>query len=208
MGFAQPSFPLENPLNGQTMPDSMPLRSVPTGLTIRMATPGDMAAVAAIYSHYVETSAATFEVVPPAPDDMARRYEDVMAQSLPYLVAEQENQLVGYAYAGLYRTRSAYRHTVEDSVYVDKDSLGQGIGRHLLWDLITRCTALGYRQMIAVIGDSANSPSIALHSQLGFKVIGALPATGRKFERWVDTVLMQRPLGDGGATPPSHAASS
>ena len=158
--------------------------------------------MAAIYGHYVQSSAATFEEILPSPDEMVCRFSDLTDKGLPYLVAEQENEVAGYAYAGPYRDRSGYRFTVEDSVYVNNDCLGLGIGRGLLAELIGRCTTLGYRQMVAVIGDSANAASIALHSQLGFKVIGSLPSSGRKFDRWVDTVLMQRSLGKGSATPP------
>ncbi len=165
-----------------------------------------MAAARAIYAHYVESSAATYEESTPSVMEMSARFEAITAKDLPYIVAERNGQVIGYAYAGPYRERSGYRYTVEDSVYVDKDNLGHGAGRALLSDLIDRCTALGYRQMIAVIGDSANAASIALHSQLGFKVIGALEASGRKFDRWVDTVLMQRPLGDGSTTAPDKPA--
>ncbi|MEQ9109332.1 MAG: N-acetyltransferase family protein [Rhodospirillaceae bacterium] len=169
---------------------------------IRDANPDDFKDIAALYGYYVETSAATFEFVAPDYAEMLKRYKDLAKQNLPYLVAELDGKVVGYAYAGRYRTRPGYRYTVEDSVYVDKDFLGRGIGRLLLSALIERATKLGYRQMISVIGDSANSASIALHSQLGFKVIGALPSTGRKFERWIDSVLMQLALGDGNTTPP------
>lgn len=170
--------------------------------TIRDATNADMGAVAAIYGHYVATSAATFEVTPPTVSEMTRRFQDLTQGQMPYLVAEQDGVIAGFAYAGLYRTRWGYRYTVEDSVYMDQEHLGKGIGRSLLEALIAKATELGYRQMISVIGDSANAASIALHSQLGFKVIGALPSTGRKFDRWIDSVLMQRPLGDGNTTPP------
>lgn len=170
--------------------------------TIRDATDADMEAVAAIYRHYVATSAATFEVTPPTVSEMTRRFQDLTQGHMPYLVAEQDGVIAGYAYAGPYRTRWGYRYTVEDSVYMDQEHLGKGIGRSLLEALIAKATELGYRQMISVIGDSANAASIALHSQLGFKVIGALPSTGRKFDRWIDSVLMQRPLGDGNTTPP------
>ncbi len=170
--------------------------------TIRDAKPDDFNDIAALYGYFVETSAATFEFVAPDSAEMLKRYRDLVEQGLPYLVAEENGKVVGYAYAGRYRTRPGYRYTVEDSVYVDKDFLGRGIGRLLLSALIERATALGYRQMISVIGDSANSASIALHSQLGFRVIGALPSTGRKFERWIDSVLMQLALGDGNSTPP------
>lgn len=186
------------------MSDPTPLRPALLGLSIRDAEALDLAAVTAIYAHYVQNSAATFDEVAPPAAEMAARHADLADRGLPYLVAEQEGTVVGYAYAGPYRSRSGYRYTVEDSVYVDPAHLGRGIGRHLLSELIDRCTVLGLRQMIAVIGDSANAASIALHSQLGFKVIGALPSTGRKFDRWVDTVLMQRPLGDGAETPPEN----
>ncbi len=163
----------------------------------------DMAAVALIYSHYVETSASTFENMSPTTSEMEQRFSDLSTNGMPFLVATHGEQIVGYAYAGPYRSRWGYRYTVEDSVYVSKDHLGQGIGRALLYALIEQATSRGYRQMISVIGDSANTASIALHSQLGFKVIGALPSTGRKFDRWVDSVLMQRPLGDGSSTAPT-----
>ncbi len=177
--------------------------NAPAGVIVRDAGLGDMAAVAGIYAHYVRTSAATFEVEPPPPEEMASRFEDLKARNLPYLVAEQDGKIIGYAYGGLYRTRWGYRYTIEDSVYIDPTSVGRGVGRLLLSELIERATAIGYRQMIAVIGDSANAASIALHSQLGFRVIGALPSTGRKFDRWIDSVLMQRALGDGNTTRPT-----
>jgi L-amino acid N-acyltransferase YncA len=174
--------------------------------SIRDATDADMKAVAAIYGHYVANSASTFEVIPPTASEITRRFQDLTQGHMPYLVAEQDGGIVGYAYAGPYRTRWGYRYTVEDSVYVDQEHHGKGIGRSLLEALISKATDLGYRQMISVIGDSANAASIALHSQLGFKAIGALPSTGRKFDRWIDSVLMQRPLGDGNTTPPPDSA--
>lgn len=186
------------------MVDPTPLTSSTPDLVIRDAETADMAAVAAIYEPYVETSISTFEQVAPDTTEMSNRFAGLQAKGLPFLIAQRGGQVVGYAYASLYRTRWGYRYTVEDSVYVDKSYLGHGIGRRLLSTLIDRAAALGFRQMIAVIGDSENVASIALHSQLGFKVIGALPATGRKFDRWIDTVLMQRPLGDGGTTPPEN----
>ena len=176
--------------------------SVSSDVRVRDAVPADMDAVARIYSHYVLTSAATFEVEPPTPEEMVKRFDDLKSRNLPYLVAEQNGSVIGYAYGGLYRTRWGYRYTIEDSVYVDTAHVGLGVGRLLLSALISKATELGYRQMIAVIGDSANAASIALHSQLGFRVIGALPSTGRKFDRWIDSVLMQRALGDGNSTPP------
>ena len=176
--------------------------TAPADIDIRDAKTADMAAVATIYAHYVETSAATFETVPPTALVIEQRYKDLVAKDMPFLVATCDDQVVGYAYAGPYRSRWGYRYTVEDSVYVSQNQLGRGIGRVLLDALIEQATARGYRQMISVIGDSANAASIALHSQLGFKVIGALPSTGRKFDRWIDSVLMQRPLGDGSSNAP------
>lgn len=176
--------------------------TAPADVNVRDAKTADMAAVAMIYAHYVETSAATFETVPPTALEMEQRFSALIEKDMPFLVATRDDQIVGYAYVGPYRTRWGYRYTVEDSVYVSKDYLGRGIGRVLLSALIERATARGFRQMISVIGDSANAASIALHSQLGFKVIGALPSTGRKFDKWIDSVLMQRPLGEGSNTTP------
>lgn len=187
------------------MVDPTPLSAASLEIHVRDARPADMAAVAAIYRPYVETSASTFEQVAPDGVEMERRYVDLKNKRLPFLIAERAGQIAGYAYAGLYRTRWGYRYTVEDSVYVDGSLMGLGIGRRLLSTLIEQATALGFRQMIAVIGDSENVASIALHGQLGFKAIGTLPASGRKFDRWIDTVLMQRPLGAGSTTPPNDA---
>ncbi|MDG2241976.1 MAG: GNAT family N-acetyltransferase [Rhodospirillaceae bacterium] len=177
-------------------------RSPHKDAVIRDATGADMAAVASIYAHYVESSAATFEVEPPTTDDMKHRFEELTGNGMPYIIATTGEQIVGFAYLGPYRSRWGYRYTVEDSVYVSQNHLGKGIGKALLKTLIKQATSRGFRQMISVIGDSANASSIALHSQLGFKVIGALPSTGRKFDRWIDSVLMQRPLGDGNTTSP------
>src|SRR5262249_15794881 len=139
-------------------------------------------------------------------EEMVRRFLDIAAQKLPYLAAEVEGVVLGYAYAAPYRTRSAYRYTLEDSVYLSSDATGFGIGRKLLSALIARCEELGYRRRIAVIGDSANLPSIRLHERLGFTHAGLLPAVGFKFGRWVDSVLMQRPLGAGDASLPGELA--
>jgi phosphinothricin acetyltransferase len=133
---------------------------------------------------------------------MRRRYREVTRRGLPYLVATSGGAILGYAYASPYRTRSAYRFSLEDSVYVVPDQIGHGIGRLLLGRLIEECTALGYRQMVAVIGDSAHLPSIRVHERLGFRHGGTLRSVGFKFGRWVDSVLMQRPLGEGDATMP------
>lgn len=171
-------------------------------LAVRPSRDEDIAAIAAIYRHHVLNGVASFEEVPPEPDEIARRRCDLLDRGLPYLVAEREGRVVGYCYAGLYRTRSAYRFTLEDSIYIDAAELRRGIGRALLGELIARCTGLGYRQMIAVIGGRDQWPSIRLHEALGFGHVGLLPAVGFKFGGWVDTVLMQRPLGPGAATPP------
>ncbi len=170
-------------------------------ILIRPSTQADLAAITAIYRHYVQGSAATFEIDPPGEDEMARRRNALLAKGLPWLVAETQGQVAGYAYAGPYRTRPAYDWTVEDSIYVAPTALGQGIGRALLDELITRCAGLGYRQMVAVIGDSANAGSQAVHRACGFATVGVLNAVGWKFGRWIDCVLMQRPLGSGAAEP-------
>lgn len=166
-------------------------------VVIRASTSDDVAAVHDIYTHYVLDSLSTFEEVPPSLDEMAERREAVLLAGLPHLVAEVDGRVAGYAYATAYRPRAAYRYTVEDSVYVADGMAGRGIGRALLGALIARCEAGPWRQMLAVVGNSANAGSIALHERLGFKRIGTLEAVGFKLGRWVDTVLMQRALGDG-----------
>ena len=145
----------------------------------------------------------SFEEVPPDLDEMRRRYDAVTARGLPYLSAVSGGNVVGYGYCNLFRARSAYRFALEDSIYIEDGLLGKGIGKALLSVLIERCTARGYRQLIAVIGDSGNAGSIQLHASLGFLRCGTLRSTGFKFGRWVDTVTMQRPLGEGDGTLPS-----
>lgn len=174
------------------------------GLTIRDSVDGDVARIAAIYGHHVLHGLASFEEVPPASEELARRRDAILARGLPYLVGESAGHVVGYAYASPYRSRSAYRFTVEDSIYIDAAEIGRGHGRALLSRLIETCTGLGYRQMVAVIGGSDQWPSIGLHQALGFARIGVLPAVGYKFGRWVDTVLMQRALGPGSTTGPTE----
>lgn len=169
---------------------------------VRDAAPGDIAAIQSIYAHHVLHGLATFEEVPPSVDEMRRRYAHISGAGLPYLVAELDGAPAGYAYCALYRTRSAYRFTLEDSVYVRHDLLGRGLGSALLAELVRRAEALGYRQLVAVIGDSAHLASIALHARHGFLPVGTLRSSGFKFGRWVDSVLMQRPLGEGDATHP------
>jgi L-amino acid N-acyltransferase YncA len=164
-------------------------------MAIRSSRDDDIPKIAAIYRHHVLYGIASFEDIPPDEDEVASRRRDILALKLPYLVAEQSGQVVGYSYASRYRERSAYRFTLEDSIYVDAAEVGRGIGRALLSTLVERCCGLGYRQMIAVIGGSDQWPSIRLHETLGFTRTGLLPAVGFKFGSWVDCVLMQRALG-------------
>jgi len=164
---------------------------------IRPATPDDIPAITAIYAPAVLTGTASFELDAPDEAEMARRMESLRAGGYPYLVAETAGQVVGYAYAGPYRPRPAYRATVENSIYVAPDTQRRGVGRLLLEALIRACEAHGFRQMIAVIGDSAQTPSISLHMELGFRLVGVAEAVGFKHGRWLDQVLMQRPLGPG-----------
>ena len=173
-------------------------------LRLRGAGEADMAAIAGIYAHYVETSLCTFEETPPSAEEMRRRWQQFHEQGLPWLVAEARGGAVlGYAYAGRFRARSAYRYTVENSVYIAADQVHRGIGLMLMRDLIRDCAALGYRQMMAVIGDSANEASIRLHARLGFRMVGHELAVGLKFGRWVDVVQMQLALGAGAQTVPA-----
>ena len=169
---------------------------------IRPAKPDDLAAIHAIYSHHVLNGLASFEEEPPSRDEIARRFREVTGGGLPWIVAQYGTEAVGYGYCSLYRTRSAYRHSLEDSIYVKPGMEGKGIGKLLLAELIRRCEGLGYRQIIAVIGDSGNAASINLHAAAGFLRVGTLRSVGFKFGRWVDSVIMQRPLGRGDATTP------
>lgn len=161
-----------------------------------------MAAVTAIYAHHVRHGLASFELDPPDAEEMSRRHASVTALGLPYLVAESDGLVAGYAYAAPYRARPAYRYTVEDSVYIHHEYAGRGIGSALLQALIVACEEAGCRQMVAVIGDSGNHASIGLHEKFGFARAGLLAAAGWKFGRWVDSVLMQRALGAGDTTAP------
>jgi len=169
---------------------------------IRPAGPGDIAAITRIYGDAVAHGTATFEIEPPGTAEMMRRQHTLLANGLPYLVAEQAGIVAGYAYAGYYHARPAYRWTVEDTIYVAPAFQRRGLGRLLMTRLIGEAEARGFRQMIAVIGDSANAASIALHAAVGFRLIGTLQSVGFKHGRWLDTVLMQRPLGNADATPP------
>ena len=159
---------------------------VPAEITVRASLQTDVPAVTAIYAHHVSDGLASFEIVPPDEGEITRRRDETLARGLPHLVAARNGKVVGYAYAAPYRTRAAYRYTVEDSVYVDDRAVGHGAGRALLDALTAACTALGYRQMIAVIGDSANAASIRLHEACGFVRAGLLSSVGFKHGRWVD----------------------
>jgi phosphinothricin acetyltransferase len=171
-------------------------------VSIRPVRSADIAAITRIYARAVQHGTASFELDPPDVNEMTRRLEALTAAGFPYLVAEAESEVLGYAYAGPYRARPAYRFTVEDSVYIAPDAQRRGLGRLLLERLILESEARGYRQMIAVIGDSAQHASIALHAALGFRMIGTFEAVGWKFGRWLDSVLMQRPLGQGADSEP------
>jgi phosphinothricin acetyltransferase len=173
---------------------------------VRPSTPDDVSDFARIYGQYVLNSSATFEVEPPAREEMARRRSGILALGLPYLSAAEDGAVIGYAYANAYRPRGAYRFTVEDSIYVDPAHAGRGSGRALMAALIAHCEQGPWRQMIAVIGDSGNAASIRLHERFGFRKVGTLVSVGFKFNRWVDTVLMQRELRAGGTV--SNSASA
>jgi len=172
-------------------------------LEIRPTTAADLPAITGIYEHAVRYGTATFELIPPDLAEMTRRFGVLMEGGFPYFSATMEGQLIGYAYAGAYRPRPAYRFTVENSVYLQPSIHWRGVGLQLLQRLIAECEARGYRQMIAVIGDSANAGSIGVHTKCGFQMIGTHPDVGFKFGRWLDTVMMQRALGDGGGTLPA-----
>jgi phosphinothricin acetyltransferase len=162
--------------------------------SLRAATEADMASVQRIYGEHVTRGLASFEETPPTIADMLARFHNLKSQSFPYIVAERKAKVVGYAYAGPYRTRSAYRFTIENSVYVERQAAGEGIGRALLSALIQECEKGPWQQMIAIIGNSGNGASIALHKSLGFRLVGTLRDVGFKHDQWVDTVLMQRVL--------------
>ena len=170
-------------------------------ITLRDATVLDVPSIRAIYADHVSHGLASFELEPPSAEEMRQRFEAVKAVGLPYLIAEQAGEIVGYSYATPYRPRPAYRHTVEDSVYVRSDQAGRGIGHRLLGELIARVEQGDWRQMVAIIGNSENRASIALHERLGFHLVGVLESVGFKHGRWLDTVLMQRRLGEGDLTP-------
>jgi phosphinothricin acetyltransferase len=171
-------------------------------LIVRASREADVARCAAIYAHHVLHGTASFEIDPPDLGEMKKRRAQVLDLGLPHLVAERAGRVLGYAYASNWRPRPASAFSVEDSIYLDKDAVGQGVGRALLPVLIEQCTKLGKRQMVAVIGDSDQLPSIRLHVSCGFEMVGTLKSIGFKFGRWLDSVLMQRALGAGDGDPP------
>ena len=175
-------------------------------LLIRPSTAADLPAITAVYGWNVLHGTGTFELEEPDEGEMARRRDDVLSKGLPWLVAERDGVVLGYAYANHFRPRKAYRFCLEDSVYLAADAQGQGLGRLLLAELMARCEAAGARQMLAVIGDSANLASIGVHRTLGFEHIGVMKAAGWKFDQWRDVVIMQKALGQGAATDPKDAA--
>ncbi|NUO74532.1 MAG: N-acetyltransferase [Lysobacter sp.] len=172
-------------------------------VVVRAAVAGDLAAITQLYALEVREGVATYEYAVPDQAEMSRRWQAVLAQGYPYLVAELDGAFAGYAYASSYRSREGYRWTVEDTVYVQPGCQGRGVGRALLQALIDDCQARGYRQMVAVIGDGTNTASVALHERLGFRTVGVFRGLGRKHGRWLDTVQMLRPLGPGDAEPPT-----
>ena len=181
---------------------TQPLAAPAADIVVRDATDADIPAIQSIYGQEVLHGLASFEEVPPTVAEMRRRRREILALGLPYLVAEIDGRVAGYGHAGPYRHRPAYRHTVEDSVYVGLEMRGLGVGGRLLGALIVACERGPWRQMIAVIGDRGNAGSIRLHQRFGFREIGTLEAVGYKLGRWVDTVLMQRALGTGSGSAP------
>ena len=186
-----------DPANPAALPAAMS-----ASITIRPVSPQDMPDITAIYAHAVLHGTASFEMEPPTEAEMTARRQSLESGDFPYLVADIGGRIAGYAYAGPYRPRIAYRYAVEDSVYIHPDAHRQGIGRRLLSELIAQAEARGFRQMIAVIGDSAQTSSIELHRLLGFAPVGRFANIGFKHGRWLDSILMQRALGEGAATLP------
>ena len=171
--------------------------------TIRPSQPSDMAAITAIYKHHVLHGTGTFEIDPPSLEDMTARREDVLSKGLPYLVLENEGQVVGFAYCNWFKPRPAYRFSAEDSIYLAADAAGKGWGRMLLAELCLAAEKVGIRKLIAVIGDSGNAGSIGVHTALGFKHVGIVSGCGWKFERWLDIVMMEKALGLGQTQAPA-----
>ena len=174
---------------------------------IRDAIDADIPAIQAVYAHHVRTGVASFEEAPPSTEDMRQRRAAVLSHGLPCIVAMVDGKLAGYAYATLYRPRVAYRHTIEDSIYIDDACRGRGVGRALLAALIERCERGPWRQMVAIIADGGSGGSLSLHRNAGFELVGTLKAVGFKHGRWLDTTVMQRALGSGSEAPPADVQS-
>jgi L-amino acid N-acyltransferase YncA len=174
-------------------------------LILRPSTDADLAAITAIYAHHVLHGTGTFETTPPTETEMANRRADVLARGLPYLVAENEGRVIGFAYCQWFKPRPAYRYSAEDSIYLDPDAAGQRIGNKLLAQLVKHAEAAGVRKLIAVIGDSGNVPSIGVHRSMGFRHVGTIESCGWKFGRWLDIVLMDKSIGEGSRTAPEAA---
>lgn len=172
-------------------------------LIIRPSTDTDLPAITEIYAHHVLTGTGTFEVDPPILDDMRVRRADVLSKGLPWLVAVQNEKVVGYAYCNWFKPRPAYRFSAEDSIYLSPEAAGKGVGRTLLAELMAQAQRLGVRKLIAVIGDSANAGSIAVHKSAGFQRVGILKSCGWKFDKWLDVVMMDKALGEADSTPPA-----
>jgi L-amino acid N-acyltransferase YncA len=170
--------------------------------SIRPSTDADVAAITAIYTHHVLHGTGTFEIDPPTAQDMGARRADVLTKGLPYLVAEEDGRVLGFAYCTWFKPRPAYRFSAEDSIYLAPEAAGRGLGRQLLTALAGEAEARGVRKLIAVIGDSANAGSVGVHRALGFKQVGVIRSCGWKFERWLDIVLMEKALGAGDSQPP------
>jgi phosphinothricin acetyltransferase len=194
-----------NLFTDQTPESSNMTGSPNASVLVRDATSDDIVQIQKIYAHHVLNGLGSFEQVPPDITEMTRRYQTIRDSNLPFLVAESEDRIMGYAYAGPYRPRPAYRFSLENSVYVTPEAVGRGVGSALMNTLIQRCTALGYRQLVAVIGDSGNQSSIRLHEKHGFRHAGQLKSVGFKFGRWIDSVIMQRGIGEGDGTNPDQA---
>ncbi len=177
-------------------------------LLIRASRAEDLAAITAIYAHHVLHGTGTFETEPPSMDDMSARRSDVLSKGLPYLVAEQEGQIAGFAYCNWFKPRPAYRYSVEDSIYLAQDVHRKGLGRALLAELLAHCETAGIRKVMAIIGDSANAGSVGVHRALGFAQVGIVEACGWKFGAWRDIVIMQKTLGAGNTEPPLQQLAS
>ena len=176
-------------------------------LSLRPSTDADIPAITAIYAHHVTHGTGTFETTPPTESEMAQRRADVLAKGLPYLVAEVDGRVLGFAYCQWFKPRPAYRFSAEDSIYLDPDAAGQRIGNKLLSELAKQAEAAGVRKLIAVIGDSNNARSIGVHRAVGFRHVGTIESCGWKFGRWLDIVLMDKALGDGNVTAPEAAGA-